>query len=400
MRRLLKQLLTERPPEDDEPSASFDDLLVRELDAPTVIDLESDIDPSRDFGRFPLDEAESAIEEGDRLRAELLPGPAISRSAGAAISRSAGAGIDRSEGVGIDRSAGAGQLESGLVDSGFAEPKPLFERTSNPPLPTLDQNPMPGQTIRPAVGQPMREGHGGPAIEVDAVPGQAHPGAATPPGNALAPSSFDASSEARRLDPPTPAIPPVPGFQQTDFWDRYDEAAAAANLFSVPPAAITVIIGPLDVAIGVAQRCRAGHWVSECDVYVLTDRAEIAEEPSWTPLRRPSDVVAVLENGESDFPLIVLDIQRELPAWVRPLVVRLRDSGVGLVHYVLDDDPSDEDLATWHGELGRPSVLDLAAYVAPDRVLQLLDKGEPIASVAGMPISTDLLLALRLGANR
>ncbi|MGB5760579.1 MAG: hypothetical protein WBM50_26940, partial [Acidimicrobiales bacterium] len=154
-----------------------------------------------------------------------------------------------------------------------------------------------------------------------------------------------------------------------------------------------------DVAIGVARRCRADHWSGDCDVFVLTERPEVPGEPTWTTLGRPSDVVAVLEDGSSDFPLIVLDIQRELPPWVRPLVVRLRESGLGLVHYVLDDDPNDEDLATWHGELGRPSVLDLPAHLEPGRVLELLDRGEPIASVAGMPISTDLLLALRLGAT-
>jgi len=91
----------------------------------------------------------------------------------------------------------------------------------------------------------------------------------------------------------------------------------------------------------------------------------------------------------------VLDIPQELPSFVRPLVARLRDGGVGLVRYVLDGDPDDEDLATWHGELGRPSVLDLASAVEPRRVLELLDRGEPVASVAGMAITTELLLALR-----
>lgn len=312
MRRLLKNLLSDKSAEQpEEPtSASFDDLLIRELDQPTVIELESesDIKPSRGYGLSQSEIVDSTVQENDRLRAELLPvkGPIDSRP------------------------------EQARFDTGFGAPGPLFE-------------------------QPVEE-------------------------------------PAKVPDPA--ADRSVPGFQQTDFWGRYDEAAAAAELFSVPPAATTVVIGPLEVAVGVAQRCRARHWVSDCDVFVLTERSEVEAEPTWTILERPSDVVAVLEEGENDFPLIVLDIQRELPAWVRPLVARLRGSGVGLIHYVLDDEPSDEDLATWHGELGRPSVLDLAAYISPDRVLELLDKGEPIASVAGMPISTDLLLALRLGAGK
>ena len=123
------------------------------------------------------------------------------------------------------------------------------------------------------------------------------------------------------------------------------------------------IVGSLDIAIPVAQRCLAGHWVSDCDVFVLTELDHLPAEPTWQTLHRPSDVVAVLEDGRSDFPLLVLDIPRELPAWVRPLVARLRESGVGRVHYVLDDDPSDEDLATWHGELGRPKIERGAAEV-------------------------------------
>ena len=290
MRRRLKDLLGHKPGAGDETSAPacFDDVLIKELDEPTVIDLESTAEAIGDGGEGFDDGIDATATENDLLRAELI------------------------------------------------------------------------SARRPALAEAM----GSPQVEA-----------------------------------PAPRGLGSVGFQQTDFWDRYDEAAAAANLFAVPPAAVTAVIGPLDVAVGVARQCRADHWAGDCDVFVLTERPEVPGEPTWTTLGRPSDVVAVLEDGKSDFPLIVLDIQRELPPWVRPLVVRLRESGLGLVHYVLDDDPNDEDLATWHGELGRPSVLDLPAHLEPGRVLELLDRGEPIASVAGMPISTDLLLALRLGAS-
>ena len=208
-----------------------------------------------------------------------------------------------------------------------------------------------------------------------------------------APPTPTAPSQA----PPVMASDPLPDADL--FWDRYDRAAAAADLFAVPPAAVTAVIGPLDVAVPVARRCLERHWVSDCEVFVLTDRPHVPGEPSWKVLSRPSEVVAVLEEGLSDFPLIVLDIPRELPAFVRPLVARLRNGGVGLVHYVLDGDPDDEDLATWHGELGRPAVLDLAAAVEPGRVLELLGRGEPVAGVAGMAITTELLLAMRAATD-
>jgi len=133
-------------------------------------------------------------------------------------------------------------------------------------------------------------------------------------------------------------------------------------------------------------------------VYVLTSRPELVTDPTWNVLTRPSELVTLLDEGLSDFPLMVVDIPRELPTWIRPLTSRLRANGVGLVRYVLDGDPSDEDLATWFGELDRPSVLDLAGQVPARRVIELLDRGEPVASVAGMAITADLLMALRAGA--
>jgi hypothetical protein len=182
-----------------------------------------------------------------------------------------------------------------------------------------------------------------------------------------------------------------------DFWDRYDRAAAEAALARVPPASVIAVVGPLDAAIPVVRRCRHQHWMGErCDVFVLTQRRSIPDHPDWIVVAQPSDLVAVLEDDRSDFPVLVLDVPSDLPSFVRPLTNRLRQSGVGLVHYVLDGDPDDEDLATWHGELGRPSVLDLAAPVEPTRILELFDRGEPVVSVAGMSLTTELLLALRV----
>lgn len=185
---------------------------------------------------------------------------------------------------------------------------------------------------------------------------------------------------------------PLPG----DFWDRYDQARAEAELAVVPPAAVVAVVGPLDAAAPVIDRCRDRHWMGQCDVFVLTQLPSIPDHPDWTVIHRPSDLVAVLEDGGSDFPLLVLDVPCDLPAFVRPLVATLREHGVGLIHYVLDDQPADEDLATWHGELGQPSVLDLTGAVPAERVLELVDRGEPVVSVAGNDLSTELLLALRI----
>ena len=294
---------------------AFDDVLHRELDAPTVIELDPAAPQAGPIGSESVLQ-DSTLDENAALRAELLGVPV------APIAETLPA---------------KSLLAADVAPVGASLPVPKAA-----PLPAIDLN---GQVDEPEVSEPTRG---------------------------------------------------VVGFEQFDFWDRYDEATASADLFAVPPAAITVVVGSLDVAASVAERCQTNHWVSECEVFVLTERRAVPGHPTWKTVRRPSDVVAVIEGGESDFPLIVIDIPRELPSWIRPLIARLRAGGVGLVHYVLGDDPSDEDLATWHGELGRPSVLDLATPVAPGRVLELLDRGEPIASVAGMNITTELLLALRL----
>jgi hypothetical protein len=134
--------------------------------------------------------------------------------------------------------------------------------------------------------------------------------------------------------------------------------------------------------------------MSDCEVHVLTSRPYVPGEPTWSVADRPSTLVDALGAGGSGFPLIVLDVPGDLPPYVRPLVERLRHDGVGLVRYVLGGDPTDEDLATWLGELGHPSVLDLAAAVAPARIMELLERGEPVGSVAGRALTPEMLTAL------
>lgn len=189
----------------------------------------------------------------------------------------------------------------------------------------------------------------------------------------------------------SPGPPDGPG-----FWDLYDRAAAEAELARVTPASVVAVVGPLDEAVAVARRCRDDYWMGVRDVHVLSQRPDLPDDTDWIRVERPSDLVAVLEEDRGGFPVLVLDVPSELPAFVEPLVARLRDCGLGLVHYVLDGDPDDEDLATWYGRLGRPSVLDLVSPIEPARILELIDRGEPVVSVAGMALTPELLLAFRL----
>lgn len=359
-------------PEVPQDLVQFDDVLSRELDVPTILEVEEDAavagipmsvgssvaaaDPGLSKAAVDSTEAENAL-----LRAELFS------SSGTTEPQQSPASVP----VAVP----------GAPDS-TTQPSPL-------PMAPAHQEPMPPIRWSPADQVGFES-----VVDLTA----AHPDVQPPPPMQAPAPEHEPSPHEPVSDPDRPNAPVrgSTGFAQCNFWDRFEEATASAELFTVPPAAITVVIGALEVAVPVAERCQAGHWVSECDVFVLTEQDYVPGQPTWTPVRRPSDVVAVIEDGQSDFPLLVIDVPRELPAWVRPLVSRLRAGGVGLVHYVLRGDPSDEDLATWHGELGRPAVLDLASPVPPGRVVELLDRGEPVSSVAGMSISTELLLALRL----
>ena len=186
----------------------------------------------------------------------------------------------------------------------------------------------------------------------------------------------------------------------SDFWARHDEAKAAADLFEVPPADIVAVVGPLDIATPVVKRCLACHWDRRCRVLVSTERPSLVPNPAWAKVTALADLVDAMEDRSRGTPLLVIDVAFDLPPYLGPLVAELRDRGLDLVHYVLDGEPTDEDLASWHGLLGRPSVLDLAAPIEPGRIQELLDRGEPIASIAGRPVTAELLLALDLDLRR
>jgi hypothetical protein len=260
------------------------------------------------------------------------------------------------------------------------------------------------ESSAPSTSRTSRADRAGGGTERGTVPDgdTAHPGDVSPAD--VNPSDVDLSDFDTELGTPPTLLQPDPGIEAapSDFWARYDQARAAADLFAVPPAAAIAVVGPLEAAAVVARRIRGQLWDASAPVALLTDRArgasgaDAGEHDPWTVVRRPDALVSALENPHGPAPLIIIDVPGELPSWIPALVERMREGGLGLVHYVLDWNPTDEDLATWLGGLGRPSVLDLAAPVEPERVLSLLDRGEPIASIAGVPLTAELLLALEI----
>jgi hypothetical protein len=180
-----------------------------------------------------------------------------------------------------------------------------------------------------------------------------------------------------------------------DVWARLETTRQYLALRSAGPEAGSSsvgVVGPLGAALPVVRRLRR-EAEAGCEVVVLSSRAELVCEPSWTLVRNGARLAeAIHRPGPA---LVLIDVAASLPAWVGPLVARLRRAGLGLVHYAHDGDPSDADLATARAVLGQPLVVDLAAPVEPDRLVELIDLGEPVASVRGRPLTAELVVAAR-----
>ena len=192
---------------------------------------------------------------------------------------------------------------------------------------------------------------------------------------------------------------PAPLVDGPDFWRRVARAEARADLLTVPAVAVTVVVGPLSAAVPVARACQQRHWTEACEVVMLGDQTAMSGEGSWTLVDDPEELVAAAAGEREGFPLLVVD-GGSGPSAVAPVLAELRAAGAGLVRCALPGHPTDEDLATWTGQVGRPSVIDLVTPIDAGRLLALLERGEPIATVAGVDVTADLILALRLDAAR
>lgn len=186
----------------------------------------------------------------------------------------------------------------------------------------------------------------------------------------------------------------------TTFWDQLRPAAGGGiTVGSVPEGATVGVVGPLAAALGVVRRLQR-EVGGRCEVVVLTTRAELVCEPGWTLVRNGARLAeAVHRPGTA---IVVIDVPEgaPLPGWLSPLVARLRRAGMARVHLAADDDPDDASLIAAYEALGHPLVLDLAAPVAPARLVELIDRSVPVASVRGHSLSPELLLAARISCGR
>ncbi len=182
-----------------------------------------------------------------------------------------------------------------------------------------------------------------------------------------------------------------------EFWPDYEQACVEAELFRLPiDVAAIAVVGPLAHAQVAVDRHlqREDGSIRPVLVYTTGERSTIRRD--WVRIDRPSDLVTALDRFRADGPIVVIDVVGEPPPWLRPLLGRLRAEGLELIHCLISDpEPDPVELTSWREEIGDGVVVDLVFPLAPGRVVDLLDRGEPVVSVAGLPMTGPLLMALR-----
>ncbi len=191
------------------------------------------------------------------------------------------------------------------------------------------------------------------------------------------------------------------------FWDELSPAGTAPGrgpsggpipVGPVPEGATVGVVGPLAAALGVVRRLQ--RLAGRCEVIVLTTRAELVCEPGWTLVRNGARLAEAVHRPGTAIVVIDVDEGGPLPGWLGPLVARLRRAGMARVHLAADDEPDDTTLIAASEVLGHPLVLDLASAVAPGRLVDLLDRSVPVASVRGHALTAELVLAARISCGQ
>jgi len=197
----------------------------------------------------------------------------------------------------------------------------------------------------------------------------------------------------------TPPLPTVAGCfgqdrQRDTFWSRL--ATADDQLRSLVSAgeAVTVIVGPLALALPITRRLQCERRMAPGDVTVLTNRAGIVSEPSWQLVRTGRQLFDVAAATQGTPSLLVVDTAVELPVWVKPLLARLRTVGIDLIRYVIPGTPVAEDLVQYRTGHNEPYAIDLVSRADPDLLLSLIRRGHPVATVGGVELSAPLVMAM------
>jgi len=146
---------------------------------------------------------------------------------------------------------------------------------------------------------------------------------------------------------------------------------------SAPP---NVLVGPLSLAAKtVAEMKRASANFG--DVVVFAPGPQPLE-PGWIQVDAPANMVFAAMRYTNPAPVLVIGVGTSVEPWLKPLMVSLREAGVGSVRYLAQGSPSDKELKTWAEALGWPSSL---AIVPTDADAQRGESADDLVPVRVSP---------------
>ncbi len=206
-----------------------------------------------------------------------------------------------------------------------------------------------------------------------------------------------------RIEPEPVAEPdPVPvitvpkrGPRSTSFWMRLYRLRRELDSHLPPTNDVTAVVGPLVHTMPVIRNLQCEAGLPAESVIVLTPRAEVVSEPSWCLVRSGQQMLEAIDERRDQPAVLAIDVDIELPVWVEPLLTRLRHHGLGVTRYLLADVDQIEILLHHRGASNGAFMIDISRPLQPEDLVELVDRRLPIATVAGVSINAELLLAMR-----
>ncbi len=200
-------------------------------------------------------------------------------------------------------------------------------------------------------------------------------------------------------------IEPAGPRERPDFWTRLALAQEEVSLYQPPGSNVTAILGPLELSLPIARRCQKEEWIGVEDLAVLSARPAIPGVPSWQTVAKVNDLHWVMNEWRATQRrgLVVVDTGTLEEATLGQLIVELRTNGAELVRIVLPPGVPIETFVRMALRLDHSVsetipghlAVDLPEGTSPQDVLVVLDLGIAIGSIAGSPLSAEMLVALR-----
>lgn len=177
------------------------------------------------------------------------------------------------------------------------------------------------------------------------------------------------------------------------FWSRIetlDSAIPALDLTSP----IIAVVGNRASALAVARRIEASAVGQRPALAAVTAHPHDLDMPAWQVIDTMTELDDRLNfwtQAERDGVVI---IDADLGDDAARTVAKVRSAGAHVLHLTIDEELTPQRVFSLMEKLGGNVVIDLTFRASPAYVLDLLDRGVPLASVAGRTVDAGLAFAL------